>query len=148
MATYLGADHRGYRLKEKLKEHLVSRGFLVTDMGTHSEESVDYPIFAEKVARGVLEDPNNKGILFCGSGAGVCIAANKVKGIRAAVAWDPKIARVARNDDNINVLCLASDSTDLEVAKVISKTFLDTSFAGEERYRRRAKQIKAIEEKN
>src|SRR3989344_9297416 len=102
---YIGADHRGFKLKRELFDYLIGKGYRVVDVGTDSEESVDYPIIAEKVTRKVAEDPNNRGIIVCGTGGGVCIVANKSKGILAAEAWNPEVAKAARNDDNINVLC-------------------------------------------
>lgn len=145
---YLGADHRGYKLKEQVKAYLLERGYEVEDLGTNSIEPVDYPIITEKVARKVVEDPKSRGIVICGSGAGVCIVANKIDGIRAAEAWKPEIARAARNDDNLNVLCLSSDDLDFEQTKPIVQTFLDTSFGGAERYKRRLEQIEDIEKNN
>lgn len=145
---YLGADHRGFKLKGEILNYLKERGYAATDLGTNSEEQVDYPVIGEKVARAVLGDPNNRGILICGSGAGVCIVANKIKGVRAAEAWNKDIAAAARNDDNANVLCLSADSLSIEAVKPIIQVFLDTSFGGEERYKRRLKQIEDIENKN
>ncbi|OGW84666.1 MAG: hypothetical protein A3C35_04285 [Omnitrophica bacterium RIFCSPHIGHO2_02_FULL_46_11] len=145
---YIGADHRGYAIKEQLKEYLTGRGYQLTDVGTDSEESVDYPLIAKKVAEEVRADPNNRGVLLCGSGVGVCIVANKFKGIRAGEVWNASLAQKARTDDNINVLCLSADTVSLEDAKKIAQTFLDTSFAGEERYKRRLKQIEEIEKEN
>lgn len=145
---YLGADHRGFQLKEEIKEYLITRGYKVTDLGTNSEEPVDYPLIAEKVARKVVEDLNNRGILFCGSGAGVCVAANKINGIRAAQAWSPEVARSARTDDNINVLCLSADQVSSDETKPIVQGFLDTSFGGVERFNRRIKEITDLEQKN
>src|SRR3990167_4766828 len=98
---YLGADHRGYELKGKLKSFLADSGFIAEDLGTHSTESVDYPLIAHEVGRKVVEDPYNRGIVICGSGAGVCIASNKLQGIRAGVAWNEHVAKTMRNDDNI-----------------------------------------------
>lgn len=145
---YIGADHRGYQLKEQLKTYLSGRGYKLADLGTDSEESVDYPLIAAKVAEAVKEDPNNRGILLCGSGVGVCIVANKFKGIRAGEAWNADVARRARTDDNINILCISADTIELADAQKISQAFLDTSFAGEDRYKRRLKQIEEIENSN
>lgn len=142
---YIGADHRGFKLKEKLKEFLTARGYQMTDMGTNSEESADYPLIAQSVAEQVKNDFNNRGILLCGNAVGVCIAANKISGVRAGAAWDEKIASTARAEDNINVLCLPADYLDEEQMKKIAQTFLDMSFAGEERYKRRLKQIEEME---
>ncbi|OGE78299.1 MAG: hypothetical protein A2751_04070 [Candidatus Doudnabacteria bacterium RIFCSPHIGHO2_01_FULL_46_14] len=146
--VYLGADHRGFKHKEKLKAFLDEQGYQVTDIGTNSEKSVDYPVIAQKVAKKVSEDPNNRGILLCGSGVGVCIAANKFKGIRAGSAWTEEVARSARADDNVNVLCLAADDITVDDTKQIARAFLNTSFRGEDRYKRRIAQIEEIEKGN
>ena len=145
---YLGADHRGYQLKDKLKEYLTFRGYQIMDMGTNSADAVDYPLIAKAVSEEVVKDLNNRGILLCGSAAGISIAANKIKGVRAGVAWNEKIATANRNDDNINIVCIPADDTDEETAKKIIQTFLDTSFGGEERRVRRLKQIEDIENNN
>lgn len=142
---YLGSDHRGFQLKREIYDYLSKKGYQVGDLGTDSEEPVDYPVIAEKVARKVKEDPNNRGVIMCGSGVGVCIVANKIDGIRAAQAWDPEVAKAARNDDNINVLCLSADYTETETASKIVQKFLDTSFGGAERFNRRIKEIGEIE---
>ena len=142
---YIGADPRGFKLKRELFDYLIGKGYRVVDVGTDSEESVDYPIIAEKVTRKVAEDPNNRGIIVCGTGGGVCIVANKSKGILAAEAWNPEVAKAARNDDNINVLCLPADYITHEDAKQISQAFLDTSFGGEDRYKRRLDEIREME---
>ncbi len=142
---YLGADHRGFKLKEKLKRHLLDNGYQLVDVGTDSEESVDYPLIAKKVALGVREDLNNRGILLCGSGVGVCIVANKFKGIRAGEARDEKNTIHSRSADNINVLCLPADDLSEAETKNITKLFLDTAFSGEDRYKRRLQQVEEIE---
>lgn len=145
---YIGADHRGFKAKEILKKYLQDRGYQVVDVGTRSPESVDYPLIAEKVGHKVVEDLNNRGVLLCGSGAGVCIAANKIDGVRAAEAWNVEIARSARSDDNANVLCLAADEANLEDMKKIIQVFLDTSFFSAERHKRRLKEIQDLEKEN
>lgn len=142
---YLGSDHRGYKHKESLKQFLFEQGYQVEDVGTDSEESVDYPAIAQTVAQKVSEDFNNRGILLCGSGVGVCIVANKIKGIRAGSAWTPEVARSARADDNVNVLCMAADDISSDEAKEIARAFLNTSFRSEDRYKRRLAQIEEIE---
>lgn len=143
---YIGADHGGFKQKEKLIEYLRGRGYKVEDMGTDSENPVDYPLIAARTAKKVLEDPNNRGILLCRNGVGMSIAANKIKGVRAAQAWTEDIARTARNDDNANILCLAADFMSPKEAQETTQKFLDTSFAGHERYKRRIGQIEQIEE--
>jgi RpiB/LacA/LacB family sugar-phosphate isomerase len=144
---YLGADHRGFFLKEKIRSWLSIQGILYEDMGAdvlNAED--DYPDYAEKVARQVAKKPGeNFGILICGSGAGMCIAANKFRGIRAALALNPEMARSIRNDDDANILCIASDFTEEDEAIKIVDTFLHTRFGNEERYRRRISKISDIE---
>lgn len=146
---YLGTDHRGFKVKEELKSYLAGRGYQIEDLGAGAyDPSDDYPEVARRVARKVTEDPNNRGILLCGSAAGVCIVANKIKGVRAAPAWNAEQIWSMRNDDNLNVLCLAADYTSAEKAKKITQAFLDASFSGEERHKRRLKEIEEIEENN
>jgi ribose 5-phosphate isomerase B len=109
--------------------------------------SDDYPDYAKAVAEAVSLNPNeHRGILICGSGAGVCIAANKIKGIRAALAANPKMAKAMRNDDDSNILCLASDFTAETEAIKIAEAFLNTPFGAEERYIRRIKKIEELEQ--
>lgn len=144
---YLGADHRGFSLKEKLKAWLGVRGVVFQDVGAealHTDD--DYPDFAELAAREVSKKPaEHRGILICGSGAGVCIAANKFRGIRAAFATTPEMARAIRNDDDVNILCLASDFVPEDKAFEIVDTWLHTPFGNKERYNRRIKKISDIE---
>ena len=144
---YIGADHRGFKLKESLKSYLQEIGAAFEDMGaTVYDPNDDYPDFAIVVAQKVSEDPeNNRGILICGSGVGVDITANKIKGIRSALIHDAAQARASRNDDNTNVLSLASDFISEEKAKEIIKIWLETPFSGLERYARRLTKIKEIE---
>ena len=143
---YLGADHRGYKLKEQIKKYLKDKGERIEDLGTDSEAPVDYPIIAEKVARKVAKDEDGRGVLMCGSGAGVAIVANKVGGVRATEGWNKQVTQAARNDDDVNVLCLSADALALDEAKELIDVFLHTPFAGEERHRRRLKEIREIEE--
>lgn len=144
---YLGADHRGFALKEKIKSWLSIRGILFQDMGAEVfNADDDYPDYAEAVSREVAKKPDeHRGILICGSGAGVCIAANKFLGIRAALALNPEMARALRNDDDVNVLCLAADFTSEEEALAIVDAWLHTPAGKEERYRRRIEKISDIE---
>lgn len=145
---FIGADHRGYKLKEQVEEYLHEQGHEVSDLGTDSEASVDYPVIAEAVAKQVLKDKDNRGVIICGSGGGVCIAANKVKGIRAAEAWNADVATALRNDDDINVLCLSGDRFSLEQSKPIIEAFLKTPFDDAERRVRRLKQINDLEQRS
>jgi ribose 5-phosphate isomerase B len=149
MTVYLGADHRGFAQKEALKQWLIAEGYVVIDCGNFVlDPNDDNPQFAIAVAQRVQQDSDSRGIVCCGSGVGVSIAANKVKGIRCGLLFDVKQATAARKDDDINVLALASEYTDHEYAKEIVTAFLTTSFSGEERYRRRIDQIRAQEQGN
>ena len=145
---FLAADHRGFPLKEKVKQWLVEWGYDYEDMGAFKlDPTDDYPIYAKKVAEGIVE-PEDRGILVCGSGVGADVVANKFDGIRSGLAISKEQIRAARNDDNINVLALASNFISEEEAKEIVKTFLDTEFAEEERFNRRLKEVSEIEKKN
>lgn len=146
--VYLGADHRGFRLKEVIKEFLKSRSYSdVIDLGNFKyEDNDDYPDFASAVAREVGKDPETRrGILICGSGVGVDVVANKFSHIRSALAISPEQVKSARNDDDVNVLSLASDFTSEEDAKNIVDVFLSTPFSGAERYVRRIQKIVQVE---
>lgn len=147
MELFIGADHRGFRMKQDLLVYLHEKGYEVTDVGTHAEDSQDdYPLFAEEAAHAVAQDPENRrAILLCGSGAGMAIAANKVKGIRAALIHDVHIARNARHDDNINILALGADYISQDDAEQVVSEFLKTSFSNEEKYTRRLKEIEKME---
>jgi RpiB/LacA/LacB family sugar-phosphate isomerase len=147
MATiFLGADHGGFALKEKVKAHLQTSGHNVEDLGAHElTPDDDYPDYAYPVAQKVGKG-EGIGILFCRSGHGVDIVANRVKGVRAALCPNPEYARRARNDDDCNILVLAADLTDEKTAFETVDKFLTTPFAGDPRFARRIGKIKAIEE--
>jgi len=147
MKIALAADHAGYEEKEKLKSELDTLGVEYTDMGTDSNASVDYPDYARKVAEAVAKGDFERGILLCGSGAGMAIAANKVPGIRSAVAWNEEIARLSREHNNTNVLALAARFTaDYEIKNIV-KAWLETEFdAG--RHERRVEKITKIEQED
>lgn len=140
----LGADHAGFEEKEKLKPFLEELGVKFVDMGTDSAESVDYPDFAKKVADGVASGEFDEGLLVCGSGTGMAIAANKVHGIRAAVAWNEDIARLARQHNDVNVLSVAARFTSDDEIKKIVKAWFDADFEGG-RHERRVEKITEIE---
>lgn len=143
---YLGADHRGFKLKAEIKKWLDSEKISYEDMGAHEmEPDDDYPVIAKNVALKVAANPEHRGILICGSAAGACVAANKVKGIRAAGVWNVAMARAARNDDDLNILCLSADSQSIEDVKPITQVFLNTAFDPAERHVRRLKQIEDLE---
>ena len=144
MKIALAADHAGYEEKEKLKKTLDEIGVEYTDMGTNSTESVDYPDFARKVGEAVADGEYDKGILVCGSGTGMAIAANKVPGIRAAVAWNEEIARLSRQHNDTNVLSLAARYIPDEEQEKIVKAWLETDFEGG-RHERRVEKIEQIE---
>lgn len=144
MKLIIGSDHGGFELKEQIRKHLSDQGHDMVDMGTFDEKSVDYPNIAEAVAKKVLEE-ETLGLLFCGTGIGVSIAANKVKGIRAALCSEEFSARMARNHNNANILCMGGRTTGVELAKSIAEAFLKEDFLGD-RHERRVQQICALEE--
>lgn len=144
MKIAIAADHAGFEEKEKVKKTLDNIGVEYTDMGTNSGDSVDYPDYARKVGEAVAAGEFDKGILVCGSGTGMAIAANKVPGIRAAVAWNEEIARLSRQHNDANVLSLAARYIpDEEQAKIV-KAWLETDFEGG-RHERRVEKITQIE---
>lgn len=140
----LAADHAGYEEKEKIKKTLDELGVEYVDMGTASTDSVDYPDYARKVGEAVSHGDFEQGLLVCGSGTGMAIAANKIKGVRAAVAWSPDIARLAREHNDANVLALpARFMSDDEATKVL-RAWFDASFEGG-RHARRVEKISELE---
>lgn len=143
MKIYLGADHNGFELKAQIADHLKRSGYEVVDEGDQQlQPEDDYPQFAGRVASAMLADgPDAYGILICGSGQGMCMAANRFKGIRAALCWDLEEARAARNDDDSNVLCLSARDTQQADAIAIVQTWLNTPFAGASRFKRRIQQL-------
>ena len=148
MNIFLGADHRGFVLKEALKRALIQDSYDVEDVGAFVQDpNDDYPDFAYAVARRVAEDTQNyRGVLICGSAAGMDVVANKVKGIRATVVSSRDSAIHARTDDDINIVALAGDVLSFDEAAEIVNVFLKTPFSGEERYIRRLTKIKKIED--
>lgn len=144
MKIALAADHAGYEEKEKIKKTLDEIGVEYTDMGTDSSESVDYPDYARKVGEAVARGDVDQGLLVCGSGTGMAISANKVKGVRAAVAWNEEIARLARQHNNANVLALAGRFVPADEQAKIVKAFFTTEFEGG-RHATRVEKITGIE---
>ena len=140
----IGADHGGYLLKEEVKKYLTQRGVEFYDFGTFSEESVDYPQIAAKVAHAVANGEYERGLLFCGTGIGISIAANKVKGIRAAVCSDEFSAEYCRRHNNANIFCLGGRVVKPAQAIKLVGIYLDTPFEGG-RHERRVAEITAIE---
>jgi ribose 5-phosphate isomerase B len=140
MKIYIGADHNGFELKNRLVKYLQLSGHEVADEGGISlDPEDDYPLFAAKVVNAMKADGGTdvRGLLICGSGQGICIAANRFKGIRAAVCDNPEDARSGRNDDDTNVLCLPARLVNEDQAEQIVKAWLETGFAGASRYKRR-----------
>ena len=140
----LGADHAGYGLKEALKSWLINRGYQVLDLGTHSTESVDYPDYACLVAESVADHKVERGLLVCGTGIGMSIAANKVPGVRAALCADLYTARMSREHNDANVLVLGGRLMGADMAADILQAWLDTAFAGG-RHARRVEKIADVE---
>ena len=140
----IGADHAGYSLKEDLKAWLVGGGHQVLDFGTHSLESVDYPDFAGPVADAVTSGAAARGVLVCGTGMGMAMAANKLDGVRAAVCLDPLMARMSREHNDANVLALGARLTEGRSAVEILQAWLETPFAGG-RHVRRVEKLMALE---
>lgn len=143
----IGSDHAGFPIKERIKKSLGSR-YLFIDLGTDSEQSVDYPVYAEKVAQQVALNADLQGVLVCGSGIGVTIAANKVHGIRAALAYSKQAAKMAREHNDANIVATAGREGTIDDPVEIVNTFLSTAFSGEERHARRVKQMMEIEKRN
>ncbi|PIS30429.1 ribose 5-phosphate isomerase B [Candidatus Saganbacteria bacterium CG08_land_8_20_14_0_20_45_16] len=141
MKIALGSDHGGYKLKEIIKKYLQHKQLEFVDFGTDSLQSVDYPDFAFPVAEAVAKGEFEKGILFCGSGVGVTITANKVPGIRAVNAYDTYTAKQSRQHGDCNVLCLGGRRLSKAKATKIVATWLRTDFSGDERHLRRLKKI-------
>ena len=148
MTIYIGADHRGFKLKEMIKEFLKNRGYNVLDVGdTFYDENDDYPDFAVNVAEKIgVEYENSRGILVCASGVGMSVVANRFPRVRAGLIMTPDQAFDARNDDDSNVLVLPANYITSDVAKRILITWLETPFSGEEKFRKRLAKIDQIDE--
>jgi RpiB/LacA/LacB family sugar-phosphate isomerase len=143
----IGSDHAGFELKEALKERLAAAGYAVIDVGTNSEDPVDYPDYAAAVGRSVLAGRSDRGIVVCGSGAGAAIAANKLTGIRCAQATDTYTAHQCVEHDDVNVVALAARVTGSELAWEIALAFLRAEFSGETRHVRRLNKVLELEQK-
>ena len=141
---YLGADHGGYELKEAIKAYLDEKGVEYVDCGTDSPDSVDYALIAEKTCKKIVEKENNMGILCCGTGIGISMAANKVNGIRAACCSDYFSAKYTRLHNNANVLCMGGRVVGTGLALELADVFLNTGFEGG-RHQRRIDQLTDIE---
>ncbi len=145
MTIAVGCDHAGYPLKKELVDWLIESGYQVVDVGTQSTEAVDYPDFARAVGKEVVEKRALRGIIVCGSGVGACVAANKIKGIRAGVCHDTFSARQGVEDDDMNTVCLGARIIGSELARDVLRAFLAAKFSGLERHQRRLSKVLAIE---
>jgi RpiB/LacA/LacB family sugar-phosphate isomerase len=147
MRVAIGSDHAGFSLKQELISLLKGSARQVLDLGTDNGDSVDYPGSAEAVARAVVENRADRGVLICGSGVGASIACNKIPGIRAAICHDTYSARQGVEHDDMNILVLGARVIGVELARELVRSFLSASFSKEERYRRRLRQVEALEER-
>lgn len=136
MKIAVASDHGGYRLKETIKKYLISRNIDVLDLGTDSEESVDYPAFGKACGEAVAFGKADRGIVCCGTGIGISIAANKVKGIRCALCTDTHMAEMSRKHNDSNILAIGGRITGAEAALAITEVWLDTGFEGGRHQRR------------
>jgi len=148
MRIAVGADHTGYELKAEILSLLEELGHSYRDFGPQEKDpGDDYPDFGTPVARAVAKGEFDLGVLICGTGVGMCILANKVRGIRAALCHDTFSARSSREDDDANILCLGARVIGMELAKEIVKTWLVATFSGADRHRRRVKKVMGLEER-
>ncbi len=144
MTIFVGSDHNGIELKKEVIEYLNRSGYSVVDEGDNKlDPQDDFPVFASRVVTAMRSsnDLDSKGVLICGSGQGMCMAANRFKGIRASLCWNEKEARSARNDDDSNVLCLSAKSTTKKESELILNIWLNTAFAKAPRFVRRLKEL-------
>ena len=148
MKIAIGCDHAGFALKDTVIQTVRRLGHEVLDCGTYSTERADYPDFADKAAKLVAGGQAQRGIVICGSGVGVCITANKTKGIRACVCHDAYTAQQAVEHDNLNMLCLGARIIGPAVAELCTEQFLKASFLTGTRHEARVNKVKAIEEAN
>lgn len=149
MKVYLGADHRGYFLKEKISRWLLEWGYEFEDVGAeHFDPEDDYTLYAQKVASRVRVEDGTRGILICGSGVGMDVAANKFDGVRASIGKSAEQVRAGRQDDDMNILVIAADYTSEEDARKMVKVFLEVEFDESERHKRRLLDIERIEANN
>lgn len=144
MKIAIGADHAGFPAKDSLAEHLRRKGHEVRDLGTQSADSVDYPDYARAVGEWVAKGGRRRGVLICGTGIGMCISANKVRGVRAAVVWNTASARLAAEHNDANVLCLSARLFNHRQRAAMLDAWLTTPFAGG-RHTRRIRKIQALE---
>lgn len=145
MRIAIASDHAGFEMKEHLASWLAKAGHAVYDLGTHSTDPVDYPDYAVAAGRAVIDGRANRAIVVCGSGAGACVAANKLSGIRASIAHDTYTAAQMVEHDDVNLLCLGSRVVGRNLAESLVAAFLGAAFTGEDRHRRRLEKIRALE---
>ena len=145
MRIVVGADHRGYEMKDQIAANLKQAGHEVLDVGTHNADSVDYPDYARAIGQALTDGRAERGVLVCGSGVGASIAANKIRGVRAAICHDTYSARQGVEHDDMNVLCLGSGVIDFNLALELVRAYLDARLSGEERYRRRLEKVAEME---
>ena len=142
----IASDHAGFVLKEEISADLRREGYQVIDLGTHSTEPVDYPDYARTIGRAIQKGDAGRGILVCGSGVGACVAANKMRGVRAGLCHDTYSARQGVEHDDMNVLCLGAWVIGLELARELVRAFLSARFSGGARHVRRLEKVKEMEE--
>ena len=145
MRVAIGSDHAGFAMKGEIVRHVEALGHAVEDVGTRGPEPVDYPVFAEAVGRAVLDGRAERGIILCGSGVGASVAANKVRGVRAAICHDAYSAHQGVEHDDMNVLCLGSEIVGGELAQELVRTFLRARFIGGGRYADRLEKVAEME---
>lgn len=143
MKIVVGSDHAGYEMKEFVKKYLKDKGYDVLDLGTNSNESVDYPVFGEKVGKEVVKGNYDFGIVMCGTGIGISIAANKVKGVRAALVHDSNTAKLAKEHNNANVIAFGGRNNTFNNAKEMIDAYIDATF--EERHQKRINLLNEME---
>jgi RpiB/LacA/LacB family sugar-phosphate isomerase len=147
MKVAVAGDHAGFPLKEETVGYLRKSGYEVLDLGTYNTDPVDYPDYAEAVGEAILSGKTERGIIVCGSGVGACVAANKIRGIRAGICHDTYSAHQAVEHDNINVLCLGARVIGSAVAQELVNAFLGAKFTGEERHVRRLEKVNRLEDR-
>lgn len=145
MVIYLGADHGGFELKEKIKRLLASMNLHFEDLGTHTPDSVDYPEYGANVAKAVAKKKDACGIAVCGTGIGICMAANKVPGARATLAYNNESAKMSKEHNNSNILCLGGRTMEHDAALEMVKIWLTTPYSNEDRHNRRLREIAELE---
>ncbi len=145
MRIVVGADHRGYEMKDQIAANLKQAGHEILDVGAHNADSVDYPDYARAIGEAITDGRAERGVLVCGSGVGASIAANKIHGVRAAVCHDTYSARQGVEHDDMNVLCLGAGVIDSKLALELVQAYLDARLSGEERYHRRLEKVAEIE---